>query len=158
KLAAAAGVPHRFAHSHNDTKERDARATAPRRLYTAMMQRWINRYATRRIGASGRAGAALFGDSWKSDSRSKTLFYSIDLRPFCSSLEPQAVRRELGISPGAFVIGHAGRFVPQKNHSFLLRIFAEVARREPAAILLLLGTGPLREAIAREARELGIAD
>ena len=29
KLAAAAGVPHRFAHSHNDTKERDARATAP---------------------------------------------------------------------------------------------------------------------------------
>jgi len=158
KLAAAAGVPHRFAHSHNDTKERDVRATAARRFYMAMMRRLINRYATRRIGASGRAGAALFGDSWQSDSRSTTIFYSIDLRPFCSSLEPQTVRAELGIAPGAFVIGHAGRFVPQKNHSFLLRIFAEVARCEPAAVLLLLGTGPLREAIASEARELGIAD
>ena len=158
KLAAAAGVPHRYAHSHNDTKERDVRATAARRLYMTMMKQLINRYATRRIGASECAGTALFGGSWQSDRRSTTLFYSIDLLPFRSSLEPQSVRRELNIAPGAFVIGHAGRFVAQKNHSFLLRIFGEVARCEPAAVLLLLGTGPLQEAIASETRKLGIAD
>src|ERR1700674_3108447 len=37
KLATAAGVSHRFAHSHNDTKERDTGATAARRFYMAMM-------------------------------------------------------------------------------------------------------------------------
>src|ERR1700730_4371949 len=42
KLAAEAGVPQRFAHSHNDTKELDRRATAARRFYTAMMERFIN--------------------------------------------------------------------------------------------------------------------
>jgi glycosyltransferase involved in cell wall biosynthesis len=124
----------------------------------ALMRRFIYRYATRHIGASGRAGAALFGESWTSGSRSKVMFYSIDLRPFCSLLDPESVRRDLGIPPGSFVIGHAGRFVAQKNHSFLLRIFAEVARCNETAILLLLGTGPLREAIGTQARHLGIAD
>ena len=158
KLAKAAGIPRRFAHSHNDTKECDKGAGVPRRLYLTTMQKWINRYATRCIGASGVAGAALFGDSWRSDARARTLFYSIDLRPFHFPLDAQAVRSELDIAPDAFVIGHAGRFVAQKNHAFLLNIFAEVARREPAAVLLLLGTGPLREPIARQALEMGIAE
>jgi glycosyltransferase involved in cell wall biosynthesis len=158
RLAAAAGVPLRIAHSHNDTRDADARETLIRRFYMALMRRFIDRYATRRIGASGRAGAALFGESWTSDSRSSTMFYSIDLRPFLSLLDPESVRNELGIPRGSFVIGHAGRFVPQKNHSFLLRIFAEVVRSNETAVLLLLGAGPLREAIATQARHLGIAD
>jgi glycosyltransferase involved in cell wall biosynthesis len=158
KLAFASGVPGRLAHSHNDTREADVRATTARRCYTALMRRFIDRYATRRIGASGRAGAALFGDSWTSDGRSTKLFYSIDLRPFCSRLDPESVRNELGIPRGSFVIGHAGRFVPQKNHSVLLRVFAEVVRSNRAAVLLLLGTGPLREAIEAQACQLGIAD
>lgn len=39
-----------------------------------------------------------------------------------------------------FVVGHVGRTVPpQKNHPFLLKIFAEIKKKMPNAVLLLVG-------------------
>jgi len=50
-----------------------------------------------------------------------------------------------------------GRLVEQKDHGTLLEALA-IVRREKPARLLILGTGPLREAIEAQARALGIAD
>ena len=38
---------------------------------------------------------------------------------------------------------------PQKNHGFLLELFARLCREEPSAVLLLAGTGPLEGEIRR---------
>src|SRR5262249_53462944 len=46
----------------------------------------------------------------------------------------------------------------QKNHPFLLRIFAEVVRRDAGARLLLVGDGPLRSEVEAQAAALGVAD
>ncbi len=58
----------------------------------------------------------------------------------------------------AFVIGHVGRFVKQKNHEFLLDIFAEIIKLEPTARMLLIGDGPLRQHIGVKAKQLGLGD
>lgn len=66
------------------------------------------------------------------------------------------LRAELGISEGALVVGHVGRFAYQKNHEFLLAVFAEVLKSRPDAHLVLIGTGELESATRASAAKLGI--
>lgn len=64
-------------------------------------------------------------------------------------------RNELGLSD-KIVIGHIGRFVPQKNSVRLIEIFAAVVKEEPKAVLLLIGAGKLLEPMQNKAEELGV--
>ena len=49
------------------------------------------------------------------------------------------MRQALGIAEDQLVIGHVGRFDPQKNHKFIVDIFQAVRKQNPKAILLLVG-------------------
>ncbi len=69
-----------------------------------------------------------------------------------------ALRASCGVPAEALVIGHVGRFVSVKNHALLLRAFARLFAREPAAWLLLAGDGELRGDCERLAGELGVAE
>lgn len=51
------------------------------------------------------------------------------------------LRSSLGIPHHARVVGHVGRDDPQKDHRTLFAAFDQVATRQPAAILLLIGSG-----------------
>ncbi len=157
-LAARGGVPVRIVHSHLDTRSVDAAASLPRRLYLALMTAALQRYATNGLAASGVAAEALFGTRWRDDPRWAIARCGLDFRPFREPFEVAAARAQLGVAPDALVLGHVGRFEPQKNHRFLLRIAAEVMRRDARAVLVLVGTGPLREAVEAEATSLGIRE
>lgn len=67
------------------------------------------------------------------------------------------VRARYGISDDDFVVGHVGRFFPQKNHEFLIDIFAELHKQMANAKLLLLGNGPLQEHIQQKVEKLGLS-
>jgi len=67
------------------------------------------------------------------------------------------MRTELHLD-NKFTIGHVGRFVPAKNHEFLIDIFKEVLKIMPEALLLLVGDGELRKEIEEKADKLGIKD
>ena len=56
------------------------------------------------------------------------------------------------------IIGHVGRFMKQKNHKYLIDIFAEFNRRVPDSYLLLLGTGELEDEIHHYVNERGLSD
>ncbi len=74
-------------------------------------------------------------------------------------VEDDAVRslgRELGLSSEHFVMGTVARLDPVKNQSMMLEAFATVHRRRSESRLLLVGDGPLREALEAKADELGI--
>ena len=70
----------------------------------------------------------------------------------------RSVRRALGIDADAFVVGHVGRFVPVKNHAFLIEIFSQVLKIKPNSYLLLVGGGELLNGIKSLAERRGIAD
>jgi glycosyltransferase involved in cell wall biosynthesis len=156
-LAHWAGVPVRIAHSHNDISLKDRGAAVWRRLYLLVSECHIRRHATLGLACSHPAAAALYGCAWERDPRWRVLYYAIDVEPYTRPIDMIGVRDELGIPADAFVVGHVGRFVEQKNHDFLLDIFSEVARREPRARLLLVGDGPLRAAVDHKARRLGLS-
>ena len=67
----------------------------------------------------------------------------------------QEVRNRLGIRD-CFVIGHVGRFAYQKNHEYLIDVFAKVKKIVPSAILLLVGEGDLRNVVEQKVISLGL--
>lgn len=66
------------------------------------------------------------------------------------------VRRRLGIPPSAAVVVCTARMVRRKGQDTLLRVWPEVLRSCPGAVLLLVGDGPCRDRLQRLARELRV--
>ena len=157
RLAQEFGVPVRIAHSHIDSSPLEANASLPRNLYLNGMKALINNHATIGMGCSQVAAADLFGSNWKSDPRWQLLYYGIDMKRFRESFDATKVRNEFNIPTQAIVIGHIGRFEEQKNHKFLLEIFAKVVLREPQAYLLLIGEGSLRADIRTLVSRMGLS-
>ena len=81
----------------------------------------------------------------------------IDLSRFQGRREP-ALGAELRIPADAVVVGTIGRLTEIKKQDLLLRGFAEFRRSNTAAILVIVGDGPLRESLQHLAVELGIND
>ncbi|MBW4687802.1 MAG: glycosyltransferase family 1 protein [Komarekiella atlantica HA4396-MV6] len=157
RLAKQVGIPIRIAHSHNDTSAIDAKARLSRRLYLGLTNHWIKQYATTGLACSSAAAAALYGSEWKEDSRWQLLYYGIDLSAFDFENDPIVRRSQFNIPRDALVIGHVGRFDPQKNHDFLIDIAAEVIKREPKAYFVLIGDGPLRSNAEKKVQQLGLS-
>ena len=67
------------------------------------------------------------------------------------------IRRSIGVPGGKFLIGHIGRFSPEKNHSFLIKIFAELVKLRPESHLLLVGQGVLKEEVMKQIETLGLS-
>lgn len=155
-LAARAGIPIRVIQSHLDTAPCDRESGTLRKAYIWTMKRMIWSAATRGIAVSELAADSLFPRGWKGRDQWTTISLGIDLEPYRRNVDPLEVRRELGIPKDAFVVGHAGRFVDQKNHSFLIEIAADCVRACPRAFFLLLGEGPMREEMERKASALGL--
>ena len=51
-----------------------------------------------------------------------------------------------------------GRLAPEKNHAFLLQVFAEIHHALPNAVLLLAGRGPLEDELRAKAAQLGLGE
>lgn len=64
-------------------------------------------------------------------------------------------RKELGLED-KFTVGHVGRLTHQKNHKFLLNVFAEILKKLPDSVLFLVGDGELRETIEKQAKDMNI--
>ena len=57
------------------------------------------------------------------------------------------IHRRLNMADEIFVIGHVGRFEPQKNHRFLIELFEQFYHTVPDSRLLLVGSGVLEQEI-----------
>jgi glycosyltransferase involved in cell wall biosynthesis len=151
-LARLAGVPIRIAHSHTADREADQR-----KFYRRAMSILLDMGATAGLGVSEKATKALFGENWKIDPRWRVSHLGIDLQPFCCPVDSRRIRAEFGIPEHAFVVGHVGGFLPMKNHTFLLDVAQHVCAAKPEAHFVLVGDGPLRNAMEIKAEKLGIA-
>ena len=83
---------------------------------------------------------------------------AIDSQNFIADADTRnEIRKELGLKD-KFVVGHVGRLHPQKNHDFLIDVFAELKKKKPDAELILVGTGPLEEKVKSKVVEKGLSD
>ena len=80
------------------------------------------------------------------------------VEPFLEATNDLALRTKLGLANDSFVIGKIGRLAPLKGHDELFRAFHSLVGELPQARLLLVGDGPLREQLEKQAGTLGIRD
>lgn len=137
-----AGVPVRIAHSHSTAGfGKDFR----RDLLKYMLRPFSKVFATHYFACGVYAGQWQFGK--RTMQNGKVEIFKNAIAMDCFAYDPamrEQVREKLGVS-NQFVIGHIGRFSPQKNHRFLLEIFDAVCRRRDDAVLLLLGNLDMEE-------------
>ena len=69
-----------------------------------------------------------------------------------------AARRELALSPTAFVVGIVARLRPEKNHEILLRATARLVADNRDVTICAVGDGPRRAYLEHLAKDLGVAD
>lgn len=69
-----------------------------------------------------------------------------------------AFRRKFGLPSAAPLMLYVGRVAHEKNIGFLLRMFKRVRAHRPESLFVIAGEGPARDTLARQARELGLAD
>ena len=155
KAAKKYGIPVRVAHSHNTGFQSHNPLTV---LLGNLMKRPLMRYATHCCGCSKLACEWLFGKGSVESGKAEVILNAIDSKLFVYNEGIRCeVRRELGVED-CFVIGHVGRLEHQKNHDFLIDIFAEIVKRKDNACLVLVGVGSLRQVLEQKVMALGIAD
>ena len=118
---------------------------------------WFNRHRIDRLSAvrlacSDEAGKWMFGKNGdyivvQNGIEIEKFRFQEDIRT--------AYRKKLGVED-QFVVGNVARFLPSKNHLFLLQIFREILKLEPDSLLLLAGEGKEQKKTERKAKQLGI--
>lgn len=160
-LAMLAGIKKRIAHHHQ--------------AYTRLPKQSIKLAICKALGAIMRIPSKWFATNWLACSEAAAvdgwgcgavqkgkviiLPNAIDVKRFeFNMLVRQEIRDKYGIAENDFVVGHIGRFYPQKNHEFLIDIFAELHKQKTNTKLLLLGDGPLQENIKQKVQMLGLSN
>ena len=152
KSAKDAGVRVRIAHAHNTQIIRDYKY--PLKLICKQL---LPGAATDYWSCGRDAGLYYYGESrWNASGF--ILRNAIDVSKFGFRSEERDRLRRLHHLENSFVLGHVGRFNVQKNHSRLLDIFAQVAKANSSARLVLIGVGELEPSAKEKAAALGIQE
>ncbi|NOT00180.1 MAG: glycosyltransferase family 4 protein [Phycisphaerales bacterium] len=108
-----------------------------------------------RVAAVSKELARRLADDGVDAERIQVVPNGVDLREFAGVRSPADVRAELGLGDG-FVVGFAGSLKPWHGVDVLLQAFAEVARRDSEARLLLVGDGPTAAGLRAEVERLAL--
>ena len=137
-IARLAGVRRIIVHSHNA-----GNATARMKSLMPLTKKMVTWAATDYLACSHKAAEYMFDKKVYSGKRYKLILNGIDAEMHKFSQSARDSIREQYDLGSRKVLLHVGRFNIQKNHKRLVRIFSEYLKREPEAVLMLVGEGEL---------------
>lgn len=140
-----AKVPVRIAHSHNTTCNN-------KRLNNMLYPLFKCSY-TDAFACGEDAGKWLFRD------KPFTVIHNgQDFSDFHFDEKLRSKKRDEYNLSGKVVIGNVGNFNTQKNHKFLIEVFAELHKKSPDTVLYLMGYGGLRNEVEQLVADKGLKD
>lgn len=143
-----AGVQHAISSRHNNTP-----------FHGRPLINWLKRTAMRRadrVIAISYAVARFVAEVERVDAgKIVTIHYGFEPLDYPPDAR-EAARAEMGLPPGAPVIGMFGRLIPQKGIDVLLDALPQVLQQHPDARLLIVGDGVLRATLEAQAQALGL--
>ena len=153
--AKAEKIPRRIAHAHTDHSKLSL--FWQKKVYNKFMRYLLLKYATDYCACANAAGRYVFGKEAFSK-KGIIIRNGIEVDKFTYSVEKRLrIRRELSLE-NKTVIGHIGRLVKAKNHSFMLDIFKTIHEKDENTSLLLVGDGELRNEIEEKIKLLNLQD
>ena len=146
--AKAFGVKKIFLHAHASNTVRGFF----RRSLHLLNRSLCAKSASVRLACSAEAGNWLFGNQ-----EFTVIPNAIDCHRFKPSEENRAIiRRNEGIGSQTLLIGHVGRFAPEKNHAFMLDILSSLLQNGIDAKMMFVGDGATKEDTVMEAQKRGL--
>lgn len=147
--AMAAGVKTRIAHSHLAIHPKGFKA--PVYWLFRRLNAWT---ATACFACGEEAARDLFG---KKGAQSTIIMHNaLDCDGFRFDSRAREQMRQRYHLEGCTVIGHVGCFSEQKNHSFLLQVFAQYHKQNANSRLILVGSGSLLDQMKKLVAQLGL--
>ncbi len=147
KAAKKSGVPITIAHSHITSSENSVKGLVKR-----VLRHNLSKYTDYRFACSTEAGKYLY----KSNDF-KLIHNAIDVEKFkFDKAIRNKIRRERNWE-GYNIIGHVGRFFPQKNHLYLIKIFKALCEVDDSYKLCLCGDGEDRAFIESKVKEYNLS-
>lgn len=150
------GIKNIIIHSHNSS---EANGKMANKFLNALGRRYINHIAKEKFACSDKAAVWMYGKQ-AVEKKSYTFIKNgleIDKYTFNQSVR-EKLRKQYNFDKEALVIGHIGRFEKQKNHEFLIDIFAEVSRTRSNAYLVLIGVGSLEQSMEEKVKKYQLED
>ncbi|MDO9596176.1 MAG: glycosyltransferase family 1 protein [Azoarcus sp.] len=124
-----------------------------RQPVAAYLRRFHNRTAATYVPTAELAGIL----TAQGYARVEVISRGVDTTLFSPAHRSQALRRQWGVSPHGLAVICVGRVAPEKNLGLALRAFAAIRAHRPEARMVVVGDGPMREAIAREQPDVVLA-
>lgn len=149
KIAKKSGISVRIAHSHSLGFQTNSKF---KKLIGELFKNKLIKYSTHFFACSDLAGKWLF------DKKQFTVINNgIKLERFTFDEKIRNdLRGELMVKNDELLLGHVGRFTTQKNHSYLIHVFAEIVKQNKKAKLILLGSGELEDNIKSLVKKLNL--
>ena len=114
---------------------------------------YVNYVSSYKFACSNKAGNWLYGNNYF-----EVVMNGIDTERFLFNLSKRdRIRKEFQIPEKSIVYGHVGRFIEQKNHNKLIKIFKNINVMNPSTYLILVGKGELINKIQLLVDRLGIS-
>ena len=150
--ARLAGVKKIILHAHNEAapyrKVRNRLFPLCRCLMPYIVDTWL--------ACSEASAVFMFPNKIVAQENYKIVKNGIDLHKFRFCPEIRKAYRKKHRCEETLVLGNIGRFSVQKNHIFLLQVFAELKKKKRDVALYLYGIGELEEQMKQQAVQMGI--
>jgi glycosyltransferase involved in cell wall biosynthesis len=128
------------------------------RKFFAACERWAARRCHRLVCVADAMTDLLGGAGDAKREKFTTVYSGMDVEPFLKATEHRdKIRRELGISSDAIVIGKIARLFHLKGHTYVIEAATEVIRSNPNVIFLFVGDGILRGELEAAIAARGLA-
>lgn len=124
------GIKKRIAHCHSTGTNH--------KIIHRILKPLANLFATNKIACSKESGQWVF---YKNSFIVIENGFCVDKFKFSEKFRTE-IRKKLGISNNAFLIGHIGRFNGTKNQEYLLKLFERINAETINSYLLFVGSGP----------------
>jgi glycosyltransferase involved in cell wall biosynthesis len=128
------------------------------RKFFAACERWAARRCHRLVCVADAMTELMVGEGVAKREKFTTVYSGMDVEPFLKATEHRdKIRRELGISSDAIVIGKIARLFHLKGHTYVIEAATEVIRSNPNVIFLFVGDGILRGELEAAIAARGLA-
>jgi glycosyltransferase involved in cell wall biosynthesis len=154
--AKTAGISIIIGHSHSSYIDAAFPIRIIKLLLHYLCRPFLPLVITGYLTCSQKAAAWMFPKSVTAGNKAVTIYNPVDIAKYAYNIPVRNAKRLEHNIEQKLVIGHAGRFTYQKNHSFLLKVFKEIVKRRSGAVLFLIGDGPLWKKVQKEAARLGV--
>ena len=150
--AKLAGVPVIIAEEQSDY-ERYNRYMAP---FMPVINRFLAGFTDKIIACSGNVSMSLAESERIDIDKFEIKYNCVDLGSFTPKRSREDIRTELSLRESSPVLCYVASLSERKGHVLLLRVVEILKRTHTDIKVLFVGKGPLREALERESKNMGI--